>query len=151
MVSEVMLDSSIDNYSSQGGYKGFAGNKIISFSVIISCVIFLLVIIGEKSKFFAKMIPTLRGEVKLANKVVVTSISQHFPIIIRKNDPFIGQQLRYTGGVKSLFSDVAIGLCQKKDTVVEIGAHYGVNTIIMGDFLRRNGKPYRAHFCLYQL
>lgn len=132
----------VSKYPSGKNYSSISNNRLVSFVFIVSCLLFLGVVVGEKSRFFYKIIPTIRGEIKLADKFVITTIKQRYPIIIKKNDPFIGQQLRYSGSVKSLFAETADYLCKPGYNVVEIGAHYGFNTLILGDKLKNNGKYY---------
>ena len=131
-----------DYYSTHQSFvMSLLNNKLISFCIILSLIVFFGVIVGEKNRFFSRFIPRLRGEIVLPNNYVITSIDNKFPILIKKNDPRISQQLRYKGTVvESLFDDVALNLCMKGDKVVEIGAHYGYNSIMIGQLLRMNGK-----------
>lgn len=120
--------------------RSLAGNKLISFCIILSLIVFFGVIVCEKNKVFTRFIPRLRGEVVLPDNYIITSIDKRYPILIKKNDPRIGQQLRYKGSVESLFDNVALNLCMRGDHVVEIGSHYGYNPIMLGQLLRMNGK-----------
>ncbi len=117
-------------------------NKLISFCVLFSCLLFLAIIFTEKTKILLNLVPTMRGEVTLSDGFVITSIKGQYPLIIKKDDPFVGDQLRYTGGVKSVFSEIAMNLCKKKDIVVEIGSHFGYNVINLGNYLKGNGEYY---------
>ena len=129
------------NYSTHQSFiKSLASNKLISFCIILSLVVFFGVILAEKNKVFSSLIPTLRGEIALPNNYVITSIENKFPIIIKKNDPRIGNQLRYRGTVKSVFDDAALNFCMRGENVVEIGAHYGYNAILLGQILKMGGK-----------
>ena len=155
---EEVLDNYSDNYSSnralirnplseENDYstntslaRSLAGNKLISFCIILSLLVFFGVIVCEKNKVFTRFIPRLRGEVILPDNYIITSIDKRYPILIKKNDPRIGQQLRYKGSVESLFDHTALNLCMKGDNVVEVGAHYGYNPIMIGQLLQANGK-----------
>lgn len=123
--------------------KGFlGGNRLISYFIIIAATLFLFVFALEKSKSLQNLIPTLRGEITLANGLVITTIRNEYPIIIRKDDPFIGNQLRFSGEVISNFSEAAERICQSGDKIVEVGANFGFNTIILGKKIGPKGKIY---------
>lgn len=130
----------IDNSSQYSLGRSLARNKLITFCIGLSLLIFFGVIVGEKNKIFSRVIPKLRGEITLPDNYVITSIDQKFPILIKRNDPRIGKQLRYKGTVESIFDDAALNLCTKEEKVVEVGAHYGYNPILIGQILRMNGK-----------
>lgn len=118
-------------------------NGLVVIVLWISCLLFIGVWLATKNKVFKKVIPTIRGEVTLDNNFVITTIKNRYPIIINRKDPFVGKQLRYQGNVKSLFAEAAANLCKPKDNVVEIGAHYGVNAILLGQqLLEGSGKYY---------
>jgi len=121
---------------------GLYRNKPIYLSVLCASLLFLFVIAMEKTKFFMQIIPKIRGEVSLDNGFVVTSIMESYPFIVKKDDPFVGDQLRFTGSLKSLFSQTANYLCRKHDTVVEIGSHFGYNAVCIGSYLKNNGAYY---------
>ena len=155
---EEMLDNFSNNYSSQRAFiresssegmdysahqsfvTSLMNNKMISFCIILSLVVFFSVILGEKGKIFSRLTPRLRGEVTLPNNYVITSIDKKYPFLIKKNDPRIARQVRYKGSVESMFDNAAFNLCTKGDTVVEVGAHYGYNPIMLGQILKMNGK-----------
>ncbi len=130
----------MESYSSEK--KSLKSNKLITFSITFSSLLFLLVIFLEKTKIFMKLVPTMRGEISLSSGYVITSIKNKYPFIVRSEDPFVGDELRFTGNIKSLFARTANNLCQKKDVVIEIGAHFGYNAINIGSYLRGNGKYY---------
>lgn len=118
-------------------------NGLVVIVLWISCLLFIGVWLATKNKVFKKVIPTMRGEVTLDNNFVITTIKNRYPIIINRKDPFVGKQLRYRGNVKSLFAEAATNLCKPKDNIVEIGAHYGVNTILLSQkLLEGSGKYY---------
>lgn len=155
---EGILDNFSNNYSSQRAFireptygevdrssqyslgRSLASNKLITFCIGLSLLIFFGVIVGERNKVFTKFIPRLRGEIVLQDGYVITSIDRKYPILIKRNDPRIGKQLRYKGTVESVFDDAALNLCTKDEKVVEVGAHYGYNPIMIGQILRMNGK-----------
>ena len=155
---EGILDNFSNNYSSQRTFireptygevdrssqyslgRSLANNKLITFCIGLSLLIFFGVIVGERNKVFTKFIPRLRGEIVLQDGYVITSIDRKYPILIKRNDPRIGKQLRYKGTVESVFDDAALNLCTKDEKVVEVGAHYGYNPIMIGQILRMNGK-----------
>jgi FkbM family methyltransferase len=105
-------------------------------------MLFICMFFMEKSRSVLNVVPLLRGEVPLPNGFIITTIKHKFPIIIKKNDPFIGRQLRFSGDIKSVFAAVADSLCHRDDTVVEVGAHFGYNALTLGDRLRNGGKYY---------
>lgn len=117
-------------------------NKLISYFVVVAAALLLIAFALEKSKSFKNLIPTLRGEVTLANGLVITTIRNEYPIIIRKDDPFIGGQLRFSGDIISIFSEAAEKICQPNDKVVEVGANFGFNTILLGKKIGSTGKIY---------
>lgn len=129
------------DYSTRSSFaRSLASNKLISFFIILSLLIFFGVIIGEKNKIFTKFIPRLRGEIVLPNNYVITSIEHKFPILIRRDSPRLAQHLRFKGSVESIFDDAALNLCSRQEKVVEIGANFGYNAIMLGQILRMNGK-----------
>jgi FkbM family methyltransferase len=139
LIREPISESS--DYSTNSSFaKSLASNKLISFFIILSLLIFFGVIVGEKSKIFSKIIPRLRGEIVLPNNYVITSINQTFPILIRKDCPRLAQHLRFRGNVESIFDDAALNLCSRQEKVVDIGAHFGYNAIVLGQLLRVSGK-----------
>lgn len=155
---EEVLDNYSDDYSSQRAFirepvseendystrtslvRSLAGNKLISFCIILSLLVFFGVIVGEKNKIFSKFIPRLRGEIVLPNNYVITSIENKFPILIRRDCPRTGQHLRFKGTVESIFDEAALNLCSRGERVVEVGSHYGYNPIMLGQTLKMGGK-----------
>jgi FkbM family methyltransferase len=132
-----------DNYSDGKQEKGFFNrNKAVAFAIIISCMLFVFIFFMEKSKSVLNMVPMFRGEVPLAEGFVITTIRHKYPIVIKKNDPFIGRQLRFFGDIKSIFAAVADSMCNQDDIVVEVGAHFGYNVLSLGNRLRNGGKYY---------
>ena len=139
-IKEPMNEETSYSTSNHSFIKSLASNKLISFCIVLSLIVFFGVILAEKNKVFSGLIPTLRGVIILPDNYIVTSIDKKYPILIRRNDPRIGRQLRYKGSVESLFDNVALNLCTRGENVVEIGAHYGYNPIIIGQLLKTNGK-----------
>ncbi|MDR2067925.1 MAG: FkbM family methyltransferase [Holosporaceae bacterium] len=132
-----------DSYFNEKQETGFFNrNKVVSFAIIISCMLFICIFFMEKSRSVLNMVPLLRGEVHLDGGFIITTIKNKYPIIIKKNDPFIGKQLRFSGSIKSIFAAVADSLCRPNDVVVEVGAHFGYNALSLGDRLRGGGKYY---------
>lgn len=119
-----------------------ARNKPVTVAVVISFILLVFVIFLEKSKAWLTFIPKMRGEVNIDSEFVITRIKNRFPLVIRKHDPFISNQLRFSGHLNSHFSKVADMLCNSGDTVAEVGACFGYNTIPIADKLRNNGKFY---------
>ncbi|MDR1982580.1 MAG: FkbM family methyltransferase [Holosporaceae bacterium] len=107
----------------------FSRNKLVSISIIIACMLFLGIFIMEKSQSVINMVPMLRGEISFEDGFSITTTKNRYPILIKKDDPFIGSQLRFSGDVKSIFSETAISLAQNDEIVVEIGAHFGYNVL----------------------
>ena len=138
----VYNDSFRNNNSEEQQVRGWYRNKVVYYSILFASLLFLVVIAMEKTKFFMRIIPKLRGEVSLHSGFVITSISDSYPFIIRKDDPFVGDQLRFTGNVKSLFAQTANHLVHKGDVVAEIGSHFGYNAICIGNYLKNNGSYY---------
>lgn len=120
----------------------FSRNQAVSYAIAIACVLFIVIFSVEKSKSFLNLIPILRGEVGLPDELVITSIDKKYPILIKKYDPFIANQLRFSGNVNSLFSETALAICEPDDTVLEIGSHFGFNSIMLGKKLAGHGKLY---------
>lgn len=139
-IKEPMSETANDYSVHHSLARSLMSNKLISFCIILSLIVFFGVIIGEKNKIFSRFIPKLRGEIALPDNYVVTSIDQKFPILIKKNDPRVADQLRYRGTVKSVFDDAALNLCMRGEKVVEVGAHYGYNSILLGQILKMGGK-----------
>lgn len=110
----------------------FVKNKMILYSIIICVIMFLLVFFFEKSKSLRNFIPTLRGEITLSDGLIITTIRNKYPILIRKDDPKIGDQLRFFGNINSIFSDAAMAICSSDDKIVEVGAKFGFNTVLLG-------------------
>ena len=129
------------DYSSQNSLgRSLLNNKLISFCLILSLMVFFGVIICEKNKVFSRFMPRLRGHISLQNNYIVTSIEHRFPVLIRSNDPNISDQLRYGSSSKSIFDDAASSLCTTGSTVVEVSARYGYNAIVLGQILKSGGK-----------
>jgi FkbM family methyltransferase len=120
----------------------FKKNKIVSVTVIISCLLFVGIFFLEKSRYIIDLIPTLRGEISLDGNIIITTTKNKLPILIRKDDPFIANQLRFFGSVKSDFAEIADSLCKSTDIVVEIGSYFGYNSVTLGNKLKGNGKLY---------
>ena len=139
-IKEPTSETASDYSVHQSFSRSLMNNKLISFCIILSLMVFFGVIIGEKNKIFSRFVPRLRGEIALPDNYVITSIDQKFPILIKKNDPRIADQLRYKGTVKSVFDDAALNLCMRGEKVVEVGAHYGYNAILLGQILKMSGK-----------
>ena len=139
-IKEPMSETTIDYSAHYSFGRSLMNNKLISFCIILSLVVFFGVVVGEKNKIFSRFVPRLRGEIALSDSYVITSIDQEFPILIKKNDPRIADQLRYKGTVESVFDDAALNLCMRGEKVVEVGAHYGYNSIMLGKTLKMGGK-----------
>jgi len=88
------------------------------------------------------MIPILRGEVHLGNNFVITTTKKGYPILIKKDDPIAGNQLRFSGSVRSDFEDIAFSLCKNDGITVEVGTHFGYRTIHYGKLVSEKGKVY---------
>jgi FkbM family methyltransferase len=123
--------------------KGFFNrNKFVSLMIIVTCILFVFVFFVEKTKIFVGMVPTLRGEVSLENGFSITTINNRYPILIKKDDPIVGSRLRFSGDIKSLFSEVSIFLAPSSGVVVEVGSHFGYNAINIAKKLRESSKYY---------
>lgn len=115
----------------------FSRNKIVSYSIIISCLIFVLTFAFDWAYSLRRFIPTFRGEVALGKGIVITKIHDTYPILIRANDPYFGSKLRYYGTNKYTFAHAAHVLCRPTDNVVDVGAYFGYTSIIVGlEFLK---------------
>ncbi len=119
-----------------------ARNKPVTIAIVISFILLVLVLFLEKSKSVINLIPKLRGEVTLDDEYTITKVKNKFPLIVRKDDPFFGNQLRFSGDINSGFSKVAERICKSGDTVAEVGAYFGFNTIIIANKLRNSGQYY---------
>ncbi|MDR1560764.1 MAG: FkbM family methyltransferase [Holosporaceae bacterium] len=116
-------------------------NKIVVFSVVFACIAFVATFFIEKSQI-SDFIPSFNEEISLENNFIITIIKNKYPILIKKDDPFVESCLRVSGDVKSLFSETAISLCKENDIVAEVGAHFGYNSINIGMILKKRGKYY---------
>ncbi|MCR4623523.1 MAG: FkbM family methyltransferase [Alphaproteobacteria bacterium] len=131
----------INNYPTRPSLvRSLLNNKFVWFCIILYAIVFLGAILMEKNKFFSKLIPMMKGEIFLSDDRIITSIEGKFPIIIDKNDPRIREELSYKDSVTSLFDVAALNLCTKGESVAEVGAHYGYNSIMLGQILKTNGK-----------
>lgn len=121
-----------------------ARQKLISIAVAVGFVLFLLMFVIEKSKIILKMIPMVRGEVSVSktSEFVITTTSDGSPIVVKKNDPGAGSELRFSGQVRSKFNSILRRFCNDNTVVVEIGPNFGYNTIPLGKNLRIGGKVY---------
>ncbi|MDR3155910.1 MAG: FkbM family methyltransferase [Holosporaceae bacterium] len=117
-------------------------NNIVLVAIIVSCILFVCVFFLEKSKYLFDIIPMFRGEVSLNNDMVITTTNSKLPIIVKKNDPFMANQLRFFGNIKSDFAKISDFLCRNGDVVIEVGSYFGYNSITLGNRLRGNGKLY---------
>ncbi|MDR1235687.1 MAG: FkbM family methyltransferase [Holosporaceae bacterium] len=134
-----MANYSGDNEEEKGF---FNKNKLVSLMIIVSCVLFVFVFFVEKTKIFVEMVPTLRGEVSLENGFSITTINNRYPILIKKDDPIVGNRLRFSGDIKSLFSEVSIFLAPRSGVIVEVGSHFGYNVINIAKKLGESSKYY---------
>lgn len=117
-------------YQEEEGF--FARNKIVSYSIIISCMLFIFVFACDWAKSLRRFIPIFRGEISLNRGIVITKIHDTYPILIRANDPFFGSRLRYYGTNKSTFAHAAHLLCKPTDNIADVGAYFGYTSIIVG-------------------
>lgn len=120
----------------------FVRNRPVTIAIVISSILLVIVLFLEKSKSVMNLIPKLRGEVTMKDGFAITKVKGTFPLVIKENDPFFGNQLRFSGDINSGFSQVAENLCKSGDIVAEIGAYFGYNTIIIANKLKNNGKYY---------
>lgn len=123
------------------GGLGVFKNKVISRSVIVVCILFLIVLVFEKTKMIFKLVPIFRGEV-MVNNFVITTTSDGSPILTTKYDPDTGGQLRVFGTIRSKFNSVISSFYNDNSVVVEVGPHFGYNTISLAKGLKDGGKIY---------
>jgi FkbM family methyltransferase len=88
------------------------------------------------------MVPTLRGEVSLGRDIVITTLKTGEPIIVKKNDGSVGNQLRFSGYVRSKFDEVVHSFHENAKIIVEVGAHFGYRTVLFGKHMEKKGKVY---------
>lgn len=142
------------NSPSYPRYKGgfFERNKHVSVSIIFSCFLFVMLFAMQKTKFFMDLIPRLRGEIALNSEYVITTTEHNYPIIIHNDDDISTQQLRFSGTLKSTFDDAAYHFCKPDDTILEVGAFFGYNTINIAHKLEGAGKifAFEAHPQIYK-
>ena len=120
----------------------FGGNKIVSFAVVTSCLLFILVLGIEKTKKIVNLVPMVRGEVSLGKDVVITTTRTQRPIIVKKDDVFYGNEMRFSGSINEMHSDIAYSICREGFTVVNVGAYFGYDAITLASKLEKNGKVY---------
>lgn len=117
-------------------------NKIILGLTIFCCIIFVSVLVIEKTRAIFRLIPKFRGEVNLQNdNFVITTTKDGSPIIINKDDHHMGD-LRICGDVHSLFSNILDLFLSRNSVVIEIGPRFGYNTITLAKHLLPGGKAY---------
>ncbi|MBR1734160.1 MAG: FkbM family methyltransferase [Alphaproteobacteria bacterium] len=117
------------------------GNKVVSFAITIACVLFVIVLFVEKTKFIFEMAPKLRGEVD-TKQFVITSLKDGSPIVVRKDDPNVGEKVRISGTVRSKFNDIISSFYDNNLVVIEVGPNFGYNTIPLAKGLKPSGKLY---------
>ncbi len=120
----------------------FTQNKLVVSALIFSSLLFIFVFALEKTKVLMNIVPKARGEVSIGEGLVITSTKTGHPIIVKKDDMFFGNEMRFSGSLKNIFSDVALSLCKPNDTIVNIGAYFGYDAICMGSKLKGTGKIY---------
>ncbi|MBO6055600.1 MAG: FkbM family methyltransferase [Alphaproteobacteria bacterium] len=131
----------INNYPARPSLvRSLLNNKFVWFCIILYVIMFFGAILAEKNKFFSKLVPMMKGEIFLSDDRIITSIGDKFPIMINKNDPRIREELSYKDTITSLFDAAALNLCMTGESVAEVGAHYGYNSIMLGQILKTNGK-----------
>ncbi|MDR2781381.1 MAG: FkbM family methyltransferase [Holosporaceae bacterium] len=118
----------------------FSRNRIVSLAIIIACLLFVIIFFIEKSKVFVDMVPIIRGEISLDGGFSITLIKNRYPILIKKDDPIVGSRLRFSGDIKSIFSETSLLLAPNHGVIAEVGSHFGYNAINiakkMGDLSR---------------
>lgn len=120
----------------------FEKNKIVSFSIITSCMLFVGIFFIGNSQSVINMIPVLRGEVDLGNSIVITTTKNGYPILVKKDESTTSHQLRFAGDIRSNFSDLVFSLCDREGVVIDVGAHFGYRTIHFAKNLNGKGKVY---------
>ncbi|MBQ7672955.1 MAG: FkbM family methyltransferase [Alphaproteobacteria bacterium] len=120
---------------------GLFKNKAISFAVTVAFTLFVIVLFLEKTKFIFRMTPKLRGEVDVS-AFVITTLKDGSPIMVKRDDPNVGEQLRLSGTVRSKFNSVISAFYNDNLVVVEVGPNFGYNTIPLAKGLRNEGKVY---------
>ncbi|MDR0555952.1 MAG: FkbM family methyltransferase [Holosporaceae bacterium] len=133
------MEYDVNQQQPEGGF--FHRNKLVSFAIIIACLLFIIIFFLEKTKVLVKMIPKMRGEVSLGSSFSITTTKDGYPIVIKQNDPTVGSKVRFSGDIHSTFSETAVSMARADDIVVEIGAHFGYNTITIAKKLV-SGKYY---------
>ncbi|GHU13263.1 hypothetical protein FACS189449_08380 [Alphaproteobacteria bacterium] len=120
----------------------FSKNRSFWIALIILFVVFLGLLFLERTKYIINLVPRLRGEVSIGNGFVITCAKDNYPLIIREDDPLIGQQLRFLGTVKSIFSETIDDLCNSNGITVEVGSNFGYNSVLLGKMLKEDGRIY---------
>lgn len=120
----------------------FLKNRVILFAIMVLVVLFLVTLAIEKTKLmFNTVVPMIRGEVNMKD-FVITTTKEGAPIVINKTENEEGDQLRSYGIVHSHFNDIVSTFSDNNSVVVEIGSHFGYNTIRLAKNLRYGGKVY---------
>lgn len=120
----------------------YTRNGVISCVLVVAVAILLFSIYLRKSGSLKTFIPKLRGEVALNEKYVITSTNEGYPLIVKKDDPYVGIHVRFTGSIKSLFMRTAYALSKKGGIVLEVGAHFGYNVVNIGKKIGNEGRYY---------
>ena len=123
------------------GGLGVFKNKVISFSIVISCILFVVVLALEKTKMIFKFVPMFRGEVSV-NNFVITTTNDGSPILVNEDNQNVGGQLRVFGTVRSRFNNIISDFYNDNSVVVEVGPQFGYNTISLAKGLKDGGKVY---------
>ena len=117
-------------------------NKLVMSAVIFSSILFIFVFALEKTKILINIVPKARGEVSINEDLVITTTKTGHQIIVKKNDMFFGNEVRFSGSLKYVLSDIALSLCKPNDIIVDTTAYFGYNVISMGAKLQGTGKIY---------
>ena len=117
-------------------------NKLVMSAVIFSSILFIFVFALEKTKILINIVPKARGEVSINEDLVITTTKTGHQIIVKKDDMFFGNEMRFSGSLKYIFSDIALSLCKPNDVIIDTGAYFGYNVICMASKLQGTGKIY---------
>ncbi|GHU17086.1 hypothetical protein FACS189472_03480 [Alphaproteobacteria bacterium] len=122
--------------------KFFFKGRAFFLALIVLFSLFIGIMFMKKTENIIGLIPKLRGEVSIGNGFVITHTKDNYPLIIKEDDPFSGQQLRFSGSVKSVFSETVADLCNGNDIIIEVGSYFGYNSVLLGKKLKKGGKIY---------
>lgn len=83
------------------------------------------------------------GEPNIGRNEVIAKLNyKNLPIVVNKLDRCVCLNIRIRGAWEHQFADKILSLVKPGDTIIELGANYGVYTLPMLDLVGEHGKVY---------